>query len=65
MYLDERSSLLLKDLVFNPHVKNKDLEEKYGLSRRQVGYSINKINSWLTSNNLPVIERAKNGFFII
>lgn len=65
MYLDERSSLLLKDLVFNHDFKNKDLEEKHGLSRRQVGYSIDKINSWLASNDLPGIERAKNGFFII
>lgn len=65
MYLDERSSLLLKDLIYNPDVKNKDLEAKYGLSRRQVSYSIEKINSWLETNDLPVIERAKNGCFIL
>ena len=65
MYLDERSSLLLKDLINNPDFKNKDLEEKYGLSRRQVSYSIEKVNGWLTMNDLPKIERANNGFFII
>lgn len=65
MYLDERSSLLLKDLIHNPDFKNKDLEEKYGLSRRQVSYSIEKVNGWLTMNDLPKIERTNNGFFII
>lgn len=65
MYLDERSSLLLKDLINNPDFKNKDLEEKYGLSRRQVSYSVDKINGWLITNDLPVIERAKNGLFMI
>lgn len=65
MYLDERSSLLLKDLINNPDFKNKDLEEKYGLSRRQVSYSIEKVNGWLTMNDLPKIERANNGFFTI
>lgn len=65
MYLDERSSLLLRELAFNPDFKQRDLEEKHGLSRRQVGYSIDKINSWLLSNDLPSIERAKSGFFVI
>lgn len=65
MELDERSSLLLNEMLLNPGVKNKDLEDKYNLSRRQIGYSFNKINDWLKSINLPEIKRTKTGLFVI
>src|SRR4051794_24645332 len=63
--LDERSNSLLEEVITNPGIKNKDLEEKYGLSRRQIGYSFDKINDWLETNNLPKIERTKQGLFIL
>ncbi|OIJ12580.1 transcription antiterminator BglG [Anaerobacillus alkalilacustris] len=65
MHLDDRSNYLLKEVITNPGVKNKDLEVKFNLSRRQIGYSFVKINDWLQSNNFPPIERSKNGTFII
>ncbi|MFZ3576999.1 BglG family transcription antiterminator [Virgibacillus sp. DJP39] len=65
MQLDERSNKLLDELISNPSVMSKDLERKYNLTRRQFGYSFNKINDWLKSKTLPVIERTKQGHFII
>ncbi|GLC87154.1 PTS sugar transporter subunit IIA [Lysinibacillus piscis] len=65
MYLDERSNLLLKELIFNPTIKSKELVEKHGLSRHQIGYSIDKINHWLLAHDLPIIEKSKSGFFLV
>ncbi|CAH0303189.1 Transcriptional regulator ManR [Peribacillus simplex] len=65
MRLDERSNILLHELSINPGIKNKDLQEKYSLSRRQIDHGIGKINEWLEVNSLPIIERTKQGFFII
>ncbi|MFC6601258.1 helix-turn-helix domain-containing protein [Ectobacillus funiculus] len=65
MNLDERSSLLLREIIYNPQLKNKDLEEKYGLSRMQISYSFSKINDWLLLNDLPAIKRSKAGFLIV
>lgn len=42
-----------------------DLENKFHLTKRQLGYSIDKINEWLMTNNLPVIERTRQGHFVI
>ncbi|GAA0609666.1 BglG family transcription antiterminator [Virgibacillus siamensis] len=65
MQLDDRSSQLFGDLVDNPGIKGKELESRYNISRRQLGYSITKINDWLKFNNLPEIERTKQGYFLI
>lgn len=65
MDLDERSSQILHEILINPSIKNKDLEERFSLSRRQVGYSINKINDWLIATGLPEIKRTKSGLFLL
>ncbi|MCD4838218.1 BglG family transcription antiterminator [Neobacillus sedimentimangrovi] len=65
MYLDERSNLLLQEILGNPEVSNVQLEEKFQLSRRQVSYSLTKINDWLESNNFPKIKRTSTGKFIV
>lgn len=65
MYLDERSNLLLKEVIGNPEVSNLKLEQKYQLSRRQVSYSFKKINDWLMEKNYPPIKRTNTGKFII
>ncbi|ASK62539.1 transcription antiterminator BglG [Virgibacillus phasianinus] len=65
MPLKERSQKILDELVSNPSITSTALEKKHNLSRRQLGYSINKINDWLMSKNLPVIERTRQGHFII
>ncbi|MDY0393808.1 transcription antiterminator [Virgibacillus halophilus] len=65
MKLDNRSIKILDVLISNPSITGKDIEKKYSLSRRQLGYSFGKINGWLQSNNLPAIERTRQGNFII
>ncbi|KHD84714.1 BglG family transcription antiterminator [Heyndrickxia ginsengihumi] len=65
MYLDERSNLLLQEVIGNPEISHASLEEKYQLSRRQVGYSFKKVNDWLSENNYPTIKRTKSGKFIV
>lgn len=64
MQLDDRSIHLMEEVVKNPGTKSKELEEKYNLSRRQIGYSFDKINDWLKANHLPVIEKNRQGVFI-
>src|SRR5690625_1084330 len=65
MQLDKRSSKLFDELMSNPGINSKELEEKYDLTRRKLGYSFNKINDWLLMKNLPEIERTRQGHFII
>src|SRR5690625_1801212 len=65
MQLDVRSSKLFDELMSNPSINSKELEGKYDLTRRQLGYSFSKINDWLLTQNLSEIKRTKQGHFII
>ncbi|QCJ44221.1 PRD domain-containing protein [Bacillus sp. S3] len=65
MFLDDRSVNLLHELIKTPQIKNKELEDKFHLSRRQVSYSLEKINQWLQTKNLVPITKSRNGNFII
>jgi transcriptional antiterminator/mannitol/fructose-specific phosphotransferase system IIA component (Ntr-type) len=65
MYLDERSNALLKEVINNPYISSARIEEKFHLTRRQVSYSLKKINSWLEENHLPPIKRTNSGKFIV
>lgn len=65
MYLDERSNQILEDVLGNPEISNAELEHKYALSRRQIGYSFTKINDWLEQNDYPAIKRTKSGKFLL
>lgn len=65
MQLDNRSNKILEELISNPSVTSKDIERKFELTRRQLGYSFDKINDWLLDKNLPEIERTRQGRFII
>ncbi|KHD84490.1 BglG family transcription antiterminator [Bacillus ginsengihumi] len=65
MVLSIRNKQILNELVANPSIISVELEKKFNLTRRQLGYSINKINEWLITNNLPIIERTRQGYFII
>ncbi|ALX49979.1 BglG family transcription antiterminator [Lentibacillus amyloliquefaciens] len=65
MPLSERDNKILDELIRNPGITSMALEQKYSLTRRQLGYSINKINDWLMSKNLPSIERTRQGHFVI
>ncbi|WP_088810667.1 MULTISPECIES: BglG family transcription antiterminator [Listeria] len=64
MYLDERSDTLLKEILRHPDVTNAELQEKFGLSRRQVDYSFLKINNWLEEQAFPKIHRGAGGRFV-
>ncbi|MBH8599634.1 BglG family transcription antiterminator [Thermoactinomyces sp. CICC 10523] len=61
----DRYKKILNELTSNPSITSIELEKKYNLTRRQLGYSIDKINDWLMINNLPVIERTRKGHFVI
>ncbi|MBO0958682.1 BglG family transcription antiterminator [Neobacillus sp. MM2021_6] len=65
MFLDDRSVNILHELIRTPQIKNKELEDKFNLSRRQVAYSLEKINQWLQTKNLVPITKSRNGNFII
>jgi len=65
VYLDKRSTRLLQEILNNPNTTLPVLERKLGINRRQINYSFEKINNWLTSLNQPKIERTKTGNFII
>lgn len=63
--LGDRYKMILDELTSNPSITSVALEKKFNLTRRQLGYSIQKINEWLMSNNLPVIERTRQGHFVV
>ncbi|PAD33918.1 BglG family transcription antiterminator [Terribacillus saccharophilus] len=65
MNLNERNSAILDALLSNPSISSALIEKKFGLSKRQLGYSIQKINSWLKQLSLPLIERTSQGQFLI
>ncbi|MBU0438716.1 BglG family transcription antiterminator [Staphylococcus succinus] len=56
---------IITEMIKNPNVKGKDLETMFKISRRQLGYRIQKINDWLVEQNCPPIERTSQGFFIV
>ncbi|WHZ32873.1 BglG family transcription antiterminator [Desemzia incerta] len=65
MFLDKRSLDIVKTLIKNPQIKSKELEETMNLTRRQINYSIKKINESLDTLELPKIDRSRNGHFIV
>lgn len=60
-YIDDRSKNLLTAIVNYPAITGKDLQEKLGLSRKQLSYTMDKVNDYLIENGLPKIERHKTG----
>lgn len=40
-------------------LKISELEKRLKITRRQVNYSIHKLNDWLSENNLPIIENKR------
>lgn len=65
MVVRDRNKKILDELISNPSITSTALEKKYDLTRRQLGYSFNKINDWLMTKDLPLIERTRKGQFII
>ncbi|MGF2061345.1 BglG family transcription antiterminator [Mammaliicoccus sciuri] len=52
-------------MIKNPKVKGKDLELMFNISRRQLGYRIQKLNDWFKEHDYPEIERTSQGYFIV
>ncbi|WP_047982684.1 BglG family transcription antiterminator [Ornithinibacillus contaminans] len=65
MVLSDRSKKILDELTSNPSITSVALEKKFDLTRRQLGYTMDKINDWLIRNDLPIIERTRQGHFVI
>lgn len=65
MSLDDRGYRILKMLVDNPTILGSQLEKELGLSRKQLSYSLEKINYYLMENGLAEIGRMKTGKFVI
>lgn len=65
MSLDERGLNILKLLVNNPTISGPQLEKEAGLSRKQLSYSLAKINFYLKENGFEEIGRMRTGKFII
>ena len=56
---------IITEMIKNPKIKGKDLESMFNISRRQLGYRIQKLNDWLKEQDYPQIERTSQGFFIV
>ncbi|WP_436871532.1 BglG family transcription antiterminator [Mammaliicoccus sciuri] len=52
-------------MIKNPKVQGKDLESMFNISRRQLGYRIQKLNDWFKEHDYPEIERTSQGYFIV
>lgn len=65
MEIEMENQKILEEIVSNPSVKGKTLEKVLGISRRQLGYRIQKINMWLEQEGYPQIERTSQGQFIV
>ncbi|MFR0979722.1 MAG: hypothetical protein ACLSFJ_09795, partial [Holdemania filiformis] len=63
--MDKRSTQIVMLIRQNPMIKSSDIEKMLGLSRKQLNYSMRKINAWLQWEHLPVIQRTKQGGFIL
>ncbi|MFD1385219.1 BglG family transcription antiterminator [Oceanobacillus oncorhynchi subsp. oncorhynchi] len=63
--LGEREEIIFNALINDTSITSSELADKYNLSRRQLGYTFQKINTWLKDSRLPEIERTKKGQFII
>lgn len=59
LQLDERSTTLLKEILMTPGIKISDLQKKQNISRYQVNYSLNKIDDWLSSNQMPPLQKGR------
>ncbi|MBO1199745.1 transcription antiterminator [Staphylococcus simiae] len=63
--MDVDNQQILKEIALNPTIQGKELETIFALSRRQLGYRIQKINIWLENEGYPKLERTSQGNFIV
>lgn len=63
--LGAREIQVISFIIFSHDIKTKDIEEDLNLTRRQIGYSCEKINIFLKDNNVSPIERRSNGTYLV
>lgn len=65
MFLDERSASLLKLLQHSSIPSMREIEDQTGLTRRQIQYSLGKVNDWLQFNNYAPVQYTRElGYFL-
>lgn len=65
MTLDQRVFSVLDSIVKDPAMSSSHLEEKFNLSRKQLSYTLKKLNNFLESNHFKPIQRNKAGHFFV
>ncbi|KAE9559776.1 hypothetical protein ATN91_09755 [Companilactobacillus kimchii] len=63
--MDDRETVVLKQIIHFQVSKSFELERKLNLTPRQLSYSLKKINIELKRNNLSSITRSNSGQFFI
>lgn len=61
MVVDKRIHQVLDAVVQNPSITGIELEAKFSLTRKQLSYTLQKVNDFLESNHLEPIKRFKTG----
>ncbi|WP_223064575.1 BglG family transcription antiterminator [Frischella japonica] len=65
MVVDKRIHAVLNALIKNPSMSGVELQNEFGLTRKQLSYTVKKINDFLESSNLELIKRFKTGKFSV
>lgn len=61
MAMDKRVVAVLGTIVNNPGITGTKLEEQFCLTRKQLSYTLKKVNDYLESNHFDRISRLKTG----
>lgn len=61
--MDQKIYLLLQEVLSNPGIMMKQLEERMQLSRNKLEYLMRKTNQFLSTHKLPQIERKNKGLY--
>lgn len=66
MYLDKRSKAILSELIWrDSSITVEEITKKFRISRRTVYYDLDKINDWLKSNGLEIVQYFRGkGYYI-
>ena len=65
MSLDDRGVIILNIIVDNPSITGSQIEKELSISRKQLSYSLEKINYYLIENGHKEIKRLKTGRFVL
>lgn len=61
MAVDKRIHNVLEAIVRNPSITGIELESQFNLTRKQLSYTLQKVNDFLASSHLEPIKRFKTG----